>query len=833
LTPARAAPTFDLTAPAAPGPASYLDPYPEPMRVHLRGGLRRLARLPGQTAVIVTVLSAGLGVGIAVFTTLNEALLRPPPGVVDPGRVVTLQRFSPERGHHGFTHRGFLEYRELARSFSGMAAARSATLLLDEGGEISSVAGMLVTEGYLQLLGVSMSAGRRFLPEEEALPGAAPVAILGHRFWRALGGDREVVGSRLRLNGAWFTVVGVTAPGFDGLEVATPVDVWLPLAMEAQARPLFPVLGSDLFTSLGVVARLAPGSSLNQARAELDAIAARVERPAGGSGETPKVVVAGDAGRAGEEWRGFVLAWSLPLAAGAALFLALVVSNVAGVLLARSVPRRREMAVRLALGASRRRIARQLLGDGLLLAIPAAAGGLLVSRLVAGLITRAVPGLRLAVDPQVVLFALGLAVVVCVAAATAPALVLVRHDLTAELRDQGSTPRAPRLWRTFIAGQIALSLTLLTVATMLVRSVRADGAEDPGFDTAAVHLVELDLRLAGFTVAEARSLERALVERVAAIPGVATVSAAAAPPIDRGWLWAAQAAVPDGDAGPILARRNPVGPGYFEALGTSVVAGRGFSGGDGEGAPRVAVVNEAMAARLGTGSPLGRTLRFPTLAGPGEPVEIVGVARDARSAFDAPTPEPEVFIPLAQTAEPGMVLLFRPTGDPARVAGEVREAIRPLVPQLPAPRVESVRDRRLRTLSDERLYARLASLLGAVGLLLAAMGLHGTVSFDMARRRREIAIRMALGAGRRRARWAVIRDSAIVIGAGIAVGLAGSAGAARLLRGALHGAPPPDPVTLGLAAGVIVAVAAVTAWLATGRVDAVDPANALRSADAG
>jgi predicted permease len=470
--------------------------------VDLRLALRSLARQPGSTAAVVGILAVGIGIGTGVFSALNEALLRPPAAVADPAGLVLLERHSPDRGIQGFTLRGFTEYRDRVRSFSGMAAARSAPLLLGEAGEVMPVAGMLVTEGYLPLLGVRLAAGRHFLPEEELRVGAPPAAILSHRLWRdRFGRDPAVVGAAVQLNGAPVTVVGVAAPGFEGLDVAERVDVWLPLGLEGLARPLFPVIGTDLFPTLGSVARLAPGVSLPRAARELEAIAAEVEPGSGSPGET-RVVLVGGAGRSGAAWRRFVLSWSLPLTAAAGLLLALVVVNAGGILLARSVARRRETAVRLALGAGPWRPARQFLVQALVLSVPAAVAGLLLSVRVGGLIERAVPGLRLAIDHRVAGFATIVAVAACSAAALAPVLDAARRDPGRDLREQAGT-RPPRAWRALVAGQVALSLVLVTMAAVLVRGVLAESRADVGFDTDRVLLAELDLRLAGYTPEQA------------------------------------------------------------------------------------------------------------------------------------------------------------------------------------------------------------------------------------------------------------------------------------------------------------------------------------------
>jgi predicted permease len=795
----------------------------------LEVALRSLCRHPGSTVAMVGILAVGIGVGTAVFSLLNEALLRPPGGVADPASLVVLERHVAERGIEGFTYRGFTEYRDRVRAFSGMAAARSAPLLMGPAGEVSPVAGMLVTEGYLPLLGVRLTDGRHFLPEEEVV-GAPRVAMLSHRLWRErLGGDKGVVGAVIRLNGEPVTVVGVTAAGFEGLGVAEPVDVWLPLVNEELARPLFPVLGSDLFTSLRPIARLAPGVSPARAELELKAAAAEVEDVTGGSGVAARIVLSGSAGRAGAAWRRGVLSWSLPLTAAAALLLVLVVVNSGGILLARSVARRRETAVRVALGAGRWRLARQPVLEALVLAVPAAAGGLLLSRWVGTGIVRAVSGLQLALDHRVVLFVSVVALAACCLAALAPALAAARRDPGSDLRDQAGVSRPPRAWRALVSGQVALSLMLLTLAGLLVRGVRAEAGADVGFDTRRVYLAELDLRLAGHPLEQAVALRDRLMDEVATLPGVRAVAAAAAPPLDRGFLWGRWPAVPDGDESPIVVERNAVAPGYFDVLGTGIVAGRGFGAADRAGAPLVAVVNEVMAARMGPAPVLGRTVRFPTLAGPGQAIEIVGVTPGIHPGRRQGEQRPEVLMPLAQVEDRTFTLLFRVDGDARLALAAVHDLLRRAVPDLPPPRVESARARRDRMLSHDRLYARLSTLAGVVGLLVAGLGLYGMVAFDVAGRERELGVRLALGARHARVRATVVRKHAGLVAGGLALGAVGSILGGTVLARLVHGVPAVDAASLVGSTVALLLVAAAAAWLSTRRVAGADPATALRS----
>lgn len=798
------------------------------MFLNLRRGLQSFARYPGSNVALVLALAAGLGAGTSVFTVLNATLLRMPAGVTDPGSLATLQMFSVEKGYQGFSYSDFVEYRRRARSFAGLAAARPTRLILSGRGEPAALRGMLVTEGYLRVLGVPMARGRDFAPEEAVSTGAVPAVILNHRLWRnRFGADPHLIGERIRLNGAWFTVVGVTASGFEGLDVTEQVDIWLPLATELQIHPQFSVLNNDLFASVAPVGRLKPGVSLARAREEMAVLARRIERPPGDAGRALHVILTRP-GFSDPAWRDLVISWSVPVASAALLLLALIIINVSGILLLRSAPRRRETAVRLALGAGTGHILRELVAGAFVLALPAAAGGLIVSSWVDALIS-AEEDIQFPMDHRVILFAAGLALVSCCLAGLLPAMDAIRREPARELRDRGITAPPSGLRRAVITGQIAASLTLLTVAMLMVRSFDVESSRDLGFDASSVFLVPLDLRLAGYGNEEAQAVRRRLLAAIGAVPGVRMAAAAGAPPIDRGFAWGPLRVVPEDGSEDITVQRNAVGPGYVDILGTGIVAGRDFTEDDRDGAPGVVIVNQTMAARLGPGSVLGRTVRFRGFMGLGQPLEIVGVTPDIRVASRELDAEPEILLPLAQLDGPDATLLFRPVGNPKRVVAAIRAVIRRLVPDLPAPHIESVRDRRDRTLTDDRVHAELTILFALVGLLVAALGLYATISFDVAQRHHQFGVRMALGARTGQIRAMVLRDTVRMVLIGVAAGLAGSVAAGRLLQSALYGVPSTDPASFALATVTLVTVAGVTAWLSTHRITALDPAAALRS----
>ncbi len=801
----------------------------------VRHALRILAKRPAFTAVASLTIALGVGANTAIFSVVNEVFLRGPQ-VRDAGRLVALGRVTPDRGYQGFGHLAFLKYREQARSFTGLLAKRGATLLWHQGEQTVPLDGELVTANYFALLGVVIAPGRDFLPEEDSTPGAHPVAIVSHELWRTrLGADPAAIGRQIRLNDTWFTIVGVAPAGFRGLELGDAMDVWLPLMMEVEARPMFPVLNSDFFTSLRVVGRLRAGVSRAQAVTELTVLSSRFERR-DAQGQGPRVVLTPHVRFPDPEFRRYAVTVLTPLAAAATLVLLIVAANLAGLLLARSASRKREIAVRLALGAGRARLVRQLLGESVLLAVPGALAGLLVSVWLTALI-RAEAGaeLHFGVDLRVLLFAGLVAVLTCVAFGLVPALHATRGDLVADLKDQGaSTRRRSWLRDALVAGQVGVSLVLLAGAGLFVRTLQKAAALDVGFETRHLLQFQINLGQAGYDEAGAREFQQRLTERLLALPGVRAVSLASAAPVNRGF-WGPRDIEVEGQ-GPAPGSRgipveyNEITPRYFETLGLSLSRGRDFTAADDARAPAVAVVNETAARQFWPGAdPIGRTVRLVRFMGLSDPVEIVGVVPDVRIVVQDERPRPELTVPLAQHfhREPTTVLV-RVAGGTERVAAALPGELRQLGPGLPPVAVESAARWVARQFSDQRLYAKLVGLFGALAVLLAAIGVYGTLALDVSQRTREIGVRMALGAPARAVVWLVVRKVLGMALPGAAVGLAGSFVLMRFVRGLLYGVAPTDPAALGAAVCVLLAATLLAAWLPARRAARVDPVVALR-----
>lgn len=799
---------------------------------------RLLAKHPGFTTVAVLTLAVGIGANIAIFSVINAVFLRRVPAVTESERLVVLGRTLVGQEFRGFGHITFERYREGARSFDGLAAHRGANVIWRDGDQTTVLQARLVTGGYFSVLGVPIARGRSFLPEEHLTPGTHPVVILSHSFWEIRwDGDPAVIGRDIRLNDTRFTIVGVAADGFRGLELGDAVDIWLPLMMEAEARPAFPVLNSDFFSSLSVIGRLKPGVSREEAQAELAVLAARIEEPDGKTGRPWRVALTPHLRLPDPGWRAEAVSALTLLATVTLLVLLIACANLGSLLLARAVTRRREIAVRLALGAWRLRVVRQVLTESLVLAGLGVLAGLVVSRwLIAFLRAHIGSALDLGVDGTVMLFAISLATLTALLFGSAPAFHATRGEPVADLKNQRTTSEPyPRLSRLLVAGQVAVTFVLLAGAGLFARTLQKATYVEFGFDTENLLVVRPDLELAGYSVERGREFYRRLAGRIEALPGVESVSRAGALPRYGNWLWGEREIVLDGsEASPagnrVQVEHNEVAPRYFETLGIRHVRGRDFTVQDDASVPRVGLINEVMWRQLWPGEEaVGKRLRFVEFLGLSDPIEIIGVVRDSRTLVLDDRIHPEIYVPLEQTRTLNTFVLARVANGSSGVAAAIEEEVSRLDPTLPGVAVETLAERLADGLSDQRLYAELTGLLGSLALLLAMIGLHGTLAYTVSQRSRDMGIRMALGARRGAVSWMVVREGMALAGAGIAAGLLSSFALTGLIENRLYGVTPTDPLTFVAASLVLMSTALLACWAPARRATRVDPIAALRS----
>ncbi|MBI4875009.1 MAG: ABC transporter permease [Acidobacteria bacterium] len=794
-------------------------------------GLRSMRANPGVTAVGVLTLALGIGANTTVFGILNEGLLRPVPRASDPGALVQLRRQFGGRDTDGFSHLGYLDYRDHARSFSGLMAYCDSGMNLSAASRPEEVPVGIVTGNYFQVLGIRAALGRLIGPEDDRIPGAHPVAVLSYALWKGRFGARaDVAGRTITLNGFPFTVLGVSPDGFRGVELGSKLDLWIPLAMERQARPQFPALGDRLFTSLSVVGRLRPGIPLEQAQGELSVLAARFEEP--DDGKRARVLVLSGI-RLIPEWRGFLVGMLRVLVAMVGLVLLIACANVANLLLARAVARRREIAVRLAIGAGRARLARQWLTESILLALLGGVAGLAVALGGGELFRSFYSEVDYTIDPRVFGFALAISVFSGLLFGFAPALQCRREDVISSLKGgaPGRGDSRVRLRQMLVVSQVALSLVVMVVAGLFVRTLRNLQSMDPGFQRRSVFSVQFDFRVQGYSDARGKALYGELLARAAALPQVR--SAALANTLPVGWVWDAEIEAEGSARGagnaPRRVGNTVVSEKYFETFGIALLQGRGFGPADGEGAPKVAVVNETMARLLWPGeAAIGKRFRFRYRLGPRPLIEVVGIARDSKYGFLAEKPQPFLYLPFAQNYQPGMKLVVRSNGDVAGAMAVVRDQVLALDANLPFPTLLTMDRHIAETLANERMNATMIGVFGLLALFISAAGVYAVTSYAVARRTAEIGIRLALGARPADVFRMILRQTMSLTGAGLVIGALLALAVIPLIQADLFGVSPADPESLAGAALILVVVTLLAACVPARRALRIEPMAALR-----
>ena len=814
----------------------------------LRYALRTLRKSPLFTLTSVLSLAVGIAASTAIFSLSDAILFRPRAGITEPARVVDIGRGMRGEGFDNFGYPLFAALRERSTLVEQMAAIRldPAAMSLSQASSTQLVYGALVSGSFFEVLGTRPAAGRFFLPEEDRAPGEAPVIVLSHAFWtNRFNADPGVVGTTLTLNGRPYAIVGVAEAGFTGTSIIN-ADFWVPFAMEQHVRsadaPLLPNADAVWHTAVG---RLKPGVTVVQARDELNAIMTNYFKERGDPrlGEWSIAVAA--SARLPPPARVPITGFIAMLGALTLLVLLIACSNVAGMLLARALERRREVATRLAVGASRSRVIGQLLVEGFTLALIAAAVSIPATLTAIRLLSACQPDLpipmllELRVDPRAVAFALLLAVVTTMAFALLPALQSTRFELAPMLHGAAATPDRRRSWlrQSLVAGQVAMALLLLVAAGLFLRSLREAATIDAGFKVADVDVVQVDMRLGGYRDQAATQAVSDVLDRIRVIPGVTAAGASRMVPLQGGGLGLGRLRVP-GYAGPggrdeIQADMDVVSPDYFRTLELPIVRGRAFTAADRQGGPPVIIINEALAERLWPGRDavgqhiLGR-LGPPDRGNAEQPLEVVGVAKTAKYRAIGEPPRNFVYFPLAQQFLSDLAFYVRRTPGSPQISA-VRQAIRAFDANLPVIHAQTLEEATTIGLLPQKIAAWIAGSVGSVGLLLSALGLYGLAAFSVAQRTREIALRMALGASRESVLALVLGQSARLALAGGAIGLALAIGLGMVLRSLLIGIGPIDPVAFGTAVFTLALVLLAASWFPARRASRLDPMRALRA----
>ncbi|MFY9609357.1 MAG: ABC transporter permease [Blastocatellia bacterium] len=816
----------------------------------LRYGMRVMVKTPALSVVAVLSIALGIAVNTSVFTLINGMLLKPMP-VGNPEQLVALYTTEPNRPYPGsFSYPEYLDYRDHNQVFSALFIHYTTTLSLKEQGELAEmVSGEMVTGNYFTGLRLDAELGRLLTPEDDLRPGGHPVTVLSHAFWqRRFGGDPTVVGRLVKLNGHDFTIIGVAKKGFSGTrQFGWIPDVYLPLMMHVQAIPgtTDRFLNNRGNRTFNVNGRLRDGVSIEQAQAAMTAFAQQMANDypqtnanlgvgvlAGGTKTQPVIVTMG----------------YVPLITGAmmglvGLVLLVACANVANLLLARATVRRREIAMRLALGATRFRLIRQLLTESLLLSAIGGAFGLLLAVWLNGLFGMGAPALDfetidfaydLGLDYRVLGFTALLSILTGIIFGLLPALQASRTDLVGILKGEpgGSVAGLRRisLRNLLVVSQIALSLVLLISAGLLIKSMQNAQTMNPGFRTDHILMGSTNLDLHNYDETRGRSFYKQLGERLKNLPGVEQASFAGPLPLDQytnGTRFMIEGRVPKTENERLQTLFSTIAHDYFETMDTAIVQGRAFTEHDNERAPRVVIVNEAMARHYWPNeSPLGKRLRLGNEQNSW--MEVIGVAQDGKYITLGEPPTDYLFIPLWQNYDGRMTMVVRTTGDPEGVAAVIREEVKSLDEQLPVYGVRTAPQYLDRVLSLPKSIATLVSIFGLLALVLAAVGLYGVMGYVVAQRRKEIGIRMALGADTGNVRRMVLRQGMTLVVIGLASGTAIALALAPLMASLLYGVSAADPATFAVIAGVLASVALLACYIPARRAMKVDPMVALR-----
>jgi predicted permease len=797
----------------------------------LRYAVRQLRRAPA--FAVAAILSLALGTA-TIFNLVNGMLLRPPPGE-RPEELVRVYTTHPGGFQYGsLSLPDYQDLREAREALVDLTLFRPVPLAVGDGAAGERVWGQMVSANFFGVLGVRPALGRGFVPEEDEA-GAEPVTVLAHHFWvRHFGGDPDAVGRTVRVNGAAFTVVGVAPEGFRGVQLGLGAELFAPVGMAEILRPganVRDARGSRSFLATG---RLAPGVTAEGATAALSLRMARLgeEHPGTNLGRGMLAVPESEVGWS-PDLRGTTVASAVLFLGAGGLLLLLAAVNVATLLLARSRARSREMGVRVALGAGAGRLFRQNLVESLVLAGVAGALGLLATLQVSQLLSRVDLPLDLPlvldfpVDARVIAATVGLSTLIAVAFGAIPTLQSRQSGVMGALRHGGGGGgRGGRLGRGLVVLQVGMSLALLVGAGVFARTAWEAGREDPGFEMDGHLLVSLDPGLHGYDEARGAAFYEGLLDRVRTLPGVRAASMAELLPVGltgQQWVVDIEGYSP-AEHEDMVVGYNVVGPDYFRTIGTPILAGRDFDVRDRADAAPVAIVSEAMARRYWPGGDaLGGAVHVA-----GAMREVVGIVPSLQFSFLDPVARPYVWVPHAQYYNAAMVLHLRTAGDPGGVAAGVRRAVAELDPTLPVLQVRSMAEHAGAGLLPLRAGTLVFAVFGVAGLLLAAVGLFGVLAYHVARRTREIGIRMALGASGGRVVARVLRQGTMLVGLGFGLGLpvavAISLGASRVL----HGSRAADPLVYAAVTVVMLLAALLAAWLPARRAARVDPMEALR-----
>ena len=803
----------------------------------LRFGYRQLRKSPGFTCVALLSLALGIGANAMIFSLISTILLRPLP-ITHPERVFAVHQIRQRNlsAMQSMSYPNYKDVRDRNEVLSGLAVFRFAPMSVSHNGSSERMWGYLVSGNYFEVLGVEAFLGRTFTPEEDRGVNAHPLVVVSYGCWqRRFGADPKVVGSSILVNGHSFTLIGVTKPEFSGTENLFKPEFWVPSMMQPWIEPNFSGMESRSDGQWFAFGRLKSGVNASQAQAQLNGVAQQLakEHPEVNEGMgfllTPPGLVV-------PSLRNAMIAFSGALLLTVALVLLIACTNLASLLLARASSRRKEIAVRLAIGATRIRLARQLLTESVLLSVTGGLLGLGLGVFLVRIVLASIPAtdvgitLDLRLDWRVVCFVGSLALLTGIGFGLIPALQASRPDLVASLQENAAgSRRRVRVRNVLVTMQLALSLVLLITAGLTVRSLQHAELLGPGFNPQHALIMSVDVGLQGYDQNKGQKFYEQLVEHVRALPGVQSAAWANSLPLSVGSDL--NDVYPEGEARPaagdiLEAITKSVGPDYFAAAGTPLVAGREFTENDKEGGPHVAVINETFAQTFWPGqNAVGK--RFHD--GGETLVEVVGVARNGKYQSYGEDPKLAVFFSLAQRYSSSATLIARTKDNPKSAIASVRNEVHLLDANLPVYDVKTLKEHLQLPLFPLHAAAAAVGSFGLVALILAAIGIYGVMAYSVSQRTQEIGIRMALGARTIDVWGMVLRHGIGITVAGMVLGLLCAFGLARVVTNLLYGVSATDPSTFILISILLAIVALMACVIPARRATRVDPVIAIKN----
>lgn len=800
----------------------------------IRFGIRMLFRSRIFTLLATLSLAFGIGANTAIFSVVNAILLRPLP-VEEPDRLMRFYAGSEVASFQDYQY-----YRDQNDVFTGLVAHGFVPLNLQSNGQSERVLGEVATANYFAVLGVHMRLGRGFLPEEDQGPANGPVAVISHGLWeRSFAARPDITSQIVTINGTQFTIVGVTPREFHGTFVGFAPEIWVPVMMAGQVKSAS-ALTNPQSRWLNLTGRLKPGITRDELQTNLSLLYQRREQDKPQTERSWGFIVVEPEGQVFPKLRTPVSLVLLLLMAAVAFVLLICCANVANLLLTRAAGRGKEIAIRLALGASRIRILRQLVVENLLLSILGGSLGLLLAVWVTSVLGSIQPVATIPIildfkpDVRVLAFTLFVSVFASVVFGLAPALQSTKADLVHGLKNDGFSAglgkRKFQLSTLFVIGQVAISFVLLTGATLFIRSLQNASTLDPGFEVDKGLVFYFDLASQGYSEARGKDFYRRLTERIKTSPETMTAGTAKIVPLslNRMSLLVTLEGTDPAQAYKKPVEFNYVGPGYFPTLGISVLRGREFNDEDNESAPGVAVINETAARLLWKNDdPLGRRFRQVDFDGLSQFYEVVGVARDSKYRTLGEDPLPFIYLSTLQHYDPELVVHLKPRGDSQTAVAMVRREVQNLDANIPLD-VKTMRESIGIAFLMPRLGATILGILGLIGLVMSSVGVYGVIAFTVSRRTREIGIRMALGAQRRDVNMMVLWQGVRLATIGIAIGLVGALLATRVLSSFLYGLSSVDLLSFGYVSLLLLVVALAACYVPARRATRVNPITALR-----